>query len=276
MRPASSAFSSALCGSSSGPGDRSSLVIVRPSKRSKTEIERTSSATGQEGEEASAATGQARGVRPQARLTGKRSTRAGQGSAASAAAPKTRKRSKIPGASVREGLFFDPQQGAWCGMHALNNFLLNGRMVEQQDCRDAARLVCSQLSQAGEGHEEPISNHIDLATGWLSIDVINVLGRANLGLHVEPRGLSCLDDLRRRQCSAALLNWNQQHWSVLQRDPSGEGWMHTNTIEGLALSHGRRRRLVDAGVREMLEDIEGRAGGVVLHAITHVVGAEGR
>ena len=59
MRPASSAFSSALGGSSPGPGDRSGLDIVRLSKRSKTEIERTSSATGQEREEASAATGQA-------------------------------------------------------------------------------------------------------------------------------------------------------------------------------------------------------------------------
>ena len=45
MRSASSAFSSALCGS----------------KRCKTEIERTLLATGQEGEEASAATGQAVG-----------------------------------------------------------------------------------------------------------------------------------------------------------------------------------------------------------------------
>ena len=64
MRPASSAFSSALGGSSSGPGDRSGLDIVRLSKRSKTEIERTSSATGQEGEGASVATGQAVGGSP--------------------------------------------------------------------------------------------------------------------------------------------------------------------------------------------------------------------
>ena len=88
--PASSAFSSALGGSSSGSGARCSSDIARPSdpliveatepqvpdpeidggelvlddpppSRSNTEIERTSWATGQEGEEASAATGQAVG-----------------------------------------------------------------------------------------------------------------------------------------------------------------------------------------------------------------------
>ena len=52
-------------------------------------------------------------------FTGKRSTPASQGNVASAAAPKTRKRFKIPDVSLREGLFFDPQQGAWCGMHIL-------------------------------------------------------------------------------------------------------------------------------------------------------------
>ena len=52
--------------------------------------------------------------------------------------------------------------------------------------------------------------------------------------------------------------------------------MHTNSIEGVAFSHGRKRRLLDEGVREVLEDIAGRAGGVALHAITHDVGAEGR
>ena len=117
--------------------------------------------------------------------TGKRSTPASQGSAARAAAPETRKRAKIPEVSLREGLFFDPQQGAWCGMHALNNYCLNGRLVQQQDCRDAACLVARRLTDARAGDVEPISNHLDSHTGWLSIDVINVLGQANLGLHVE-------------------------------------------------------------------------------------------
>ena len=92
--------------------------------------------------------------------------------------------------SLRGGLFFDSQQGNWCGMHALNNYCLNGRLVQQQDCRDAARLVARRLTDARTGDVEPISNHLDPHTGWLSIDVINVLGQANLGLHVEAARVS--------------------------------------------------------------------------------------
>ena len=69
-----------------------------------------------------------------------------------------------------------------------------------------------------------MSNHLDPRTGWLSIDVINVLGQANLGLHVEAARVRCLEDLRGEEDRAALANWNNRHWTVLQRDPSG-GWL---------------------------------------------------
>ena len=87
--------------------------------------------------------------------TGKRSTPASQGSAASVAVPKTGKRAKVPAVSLLEGLFFDPQQGAWCGMHALNNYCLNGRLVQEDDCRNAARLVVQKLSDVRAGAAEP-------------------------------------------------------------------------------------------------------------------------
>ena len=106
--------------------------------------------------------------------------------------------------------------------------------------------------------------------------MINVLGQANLGLHVEAAHVSWRNGLRRQQDGAALVNWNKQHWTVLQRDPSGDGWMHTHSIEGVALRYGRRRRLSDEAVQEVLEDIRRDAGGVALHAITRAVGAEGR
>ena len=138
--------------------------------------------------------------------TGKRSTPTGQGSAARAAVPETRKRAKIPEVTLREGLFFDPQQGAWCGMHALNNYCLNGPLVQQQDCRNAAWLVARRLTDARGGDVELISNHLDSLTGWLSIDVINVLGQANLELHVEAARTCLPDGLRRQQFGAALVN----------------------------------------------------------------------
>ena len=39
------------------------------------------------------------------------------------------KRKKISDAPLREGLFFDHQQGAWCGLHALSIRCLCGRLV---------------------------------------------------------------------------------------------------------------------------------------------------
>ena len=140
------------------------------------------------------------------------------------------KRKKISDAPLREGLFFDPQDRAWCGMHALNNYML-APLVEQDDCRRAAHEVVQRLSEGRAGDMELMSSHLDFETGWLSIDVINVLGQANLGIHVESASTNWLN-LVDQQGAAALVNWNQSHWTVLQRDPSGEGWMHTNSIEG--------------------------------------------
>ena len=77
-------------------------------------------------------------------------------------------------------LYFDMQVGAWCGVHALNN-LLGGPYVTQEECRFAARQVCRQLSQAGAGDTEAMEEHLDPSTGWLSLDVINLLVSGLLG-----------------------------------------------------------------------------------------------
>ena len=148
------------------------------------------------------------------------------------------KKAKISETVLREGLFFDRQHRAWCGMHALNNYML-GPFVKQDDCRRAAQQIVERLSDIRAGDEEPLASHLDPNTGWLSVDVINVLGQANLGIHVESTRVPW-PDLRNQQDVAALVNWNQRHWTVLQRDPSGDGWMHTNSIEGAKNRMGAR------------------------------------
>ena len=65
-------------------------------------------------------------------------------------------------------------------MHALNN-LLGGPYVTQDACRRAASRVATDLSEAGVGDAEDSAHHLDPATGWLSIDVINVVGAGSLG-----------------------------------------------------------------------------------------------
>ena len=69
-------------------------------------------------------------------------------------------------------------------MHALNNYCLKGPLIQQQDCRDAARQVSQRLGSIA-GDIEPESEHLHPTTGWLSIDVINVLAQANLGFHLQ-------------------------------------------------------------------------------------------
>ena len=61
-----------------------------------------------------------------------------------AAAPS--KQPQIEEPPRRHGLFFEPQEDAWCGMHALNNYCLKGQLVDQDACRAAARLVVQRLS----------------------------------------------------------------------------------------------------------------------------------
>ena len=80
-------------------------------------------------------------------------------------------------------------------MHALNNYL-GGPYVNQDDCRRAARRVVSMPVAAGSrdaeslGDAEELQEHIDLRIGFLSIEVINVVGAGLLGLHVEEASTS--------------------------------------------------------------------------------------
>ena len=71
-----------------------------------------------------------------------------------------------------------------------------------------------------------------------------------------------------RQGEDAMVNWNNSHWTVLQPDPSGHGWMHTNSITGPGLAHVRRRRIAEGGVDALLEAIRAQSGAVELHALT--------
>ena len=109
--------------------------------------------------------------------------------------------------AVRPAEFYELQEGGWCGKHALNNYL-GGPYVQKDDCLRAAQQVCSHLS-------ENMSEHLDEQTGWLSIDVINVLCAANFGVEVEPASFP-VADLADEDDVAFLINCNQQHWTVLR------------------------------------------------------------
>jgi hypothetical protein len=92
--------------------------------------------------------------------------------------------------------YFEEQApGGWCGMHVLNNYL-GGPYVTKKDCVRAAACVVDGLATDAGGFQEEVIQHLDETTGWLSVDVINVLGAANLGLHVVGAGPCSPESLR--------------------------------------------------------------------------------
>ena len=145
---------------------------------------------------------------------------------------------ELPSSSLQSGPYdyFERQSGAWCGMHALNN-LLRGPMVTKDACRLAARSIRNSLDGA-----DVESAHLDPQSGFLSIDVINLLGSANLGIHVE-EAPTAWGVLRHYNGARALINWNQSHWTVLEAWPpdAPTHWRHTNSIEdgSNSLRYGR-------------------------------------
>jgi hypothetical protein len=165
--------------------------------------------------------------------------------------------------------YFEAQVGAWCGMHALNNYL-GGPYAARDACRRAATRVVAALSQAGVGDSENMRNHLDPVTGFLSIDVINVLGAGNLGIHVEGDAIYW-QNLQADPDGAALVNWNNRHWAVLKRESDSGVWVHINSILGDDQRHGRAICREPGDVESILAEIRQEVGGVALHRITGAI-----
>ena len=163
--------------------------------------------------------------------------------------------------------YLEIQQGAWCGMHALNNFM-GGPYIDRDNCRRAAARVVTELSEVHDGDRENIGNHLHPESGWLSIDVMNMLGRALLGIHVGEADCP-LAELCEATDAQAFVNWNQQHWTVLRRGGSRGGWVHLNSQPGRAVHLGRHE-VTQAEIMVLLAHIQDACGGVTLHRVTRV------
>ena len=162
--------------------------------------------------------------------------------------------------------YYEIQDRGWRGKHAINNFL-GGDFVTKDTCRRACSQVVAALSEATGGDSEDSSLHLHPESGWLSVDVINVIAAGQLGFHVEASSTS-LEDFMARGSGAAFLNWNNQHWTVLTSDSLDGPWTHTNSIfEGEESFHGRVRSTERAQVLRIVSDIERHCGGCSLHRV---------
>ena len=156
-------------------------------------------------------------------------------------------------------------------MHALNN-LRGGPYITQTDCRQACSQVVAALSEAAGGEAEDESQHLHPESGWLSIDVINVLGAAQLGIHVEANSTS-LEAVMAQCQAAALVNWNNTHWTVLVSGASAGPWTHINSIDaGIRRFHGRMDTTDKAEIIELFADIQNHCGGYSLHRVIKASG----
>ena len=113
---------------------------------------------------------------------------------------------------------------------------------------------------------EELRAHIDPLTGFLSVQVINVLGSSTLGLHVEEAS-TFWEHLQTERGAAALVNWNNQHWTVLQAEPGDRAWVHSNSICGNGPHRDRVKCSTVDHVASILAQIELERGACTLHRI---------
>jgi hypothetical protein len=155
--------------------------------------------------------------------------------------------------------YFEPQVDGWCGMHALNHYF-DGPYVDIGECRSAVTQFARKTGQRESDHLYPES-------GWLSIDIMNILAGIR-GKHVE-EGAREWQALRAEGAVAAMVNWNQTHWTVLKYDSVSQTWVHINSCLGPYRRHGRVEGLAVADVELLMAEIHRSAGGAALHRTPH-------
>ena len=101
-------------------------------------------------------------------------------------------------------------------------------------------LAVRELSEVGSGDAEDIGGHLDKETGYLSIDVINILGCSLLGIHVAGEAVSWRE-LQESPGLGALVNCNNMHWTALRKDVGTSAWTHINSIQGARSCNGVAR-----------------------------------
>eukprot|EP00438_Fugacium_kawagutii_P006898 Skav221022 [mRNA] locus=scaffold576:9721:10623:+ [translate_table: standard] len=111
-------------------------------------------------------------------------------------------------------LYFQRQQQAHCGMHALNNALGRAAFTPENMAEAAA-----QYLQEHVGIDEALDEHIRPG-GWYSAQVLYA------ALFVQGYGLNLDEPVRTieqaRATPSMVQNWGGRHWVVYRRGPTGK------------------------------------------------------
>ncbi len=162
--------------------------------------------------------------------------------------------------------YYERQQEAWCGMHVINNYL-QGPFATKDSCRVAVNHLCQELSET-VGDSEDAAAHLDPQTGWLSIAVINLMAERLFGFTVDHVALTLSQVLLQPGDVSFFVNCNNRHWTLFQQRAPDGPWMHTNSIEGDAVYHGRRDVTGVDALRTLWAMLQQHYGGCSLHCIT--------
>ena len=127
-------------------------------------------------------------------------------------------------------------------MHAINNFLQRP-VCDKALVRSAAADVVQLLGNC----REEMEHHLDPRNGWLSLDVINMIG-ASLAepFHVEEASLASAcwsEECRKNDVLGCFCNWNNVRWTVLLPRLDDNGvlleFVRLNSCVGELLHQGR-------------------------------------
>lgn len=136
---------------------------------------------------------------------------------------------------------------AFCGMHAINNYL-RGDYVTRDDGVRAHRINIADFQIPFGGCGGIWIAHMILATGWLSIDVMQVLGATNCGLHIERERRCSLLDVCDKRTLAVFTTGGSRQWVVLERGHVQDGGRHTHNMFRCRRIHCRELFLGRFGV----------------------------
>ena len=112
--------------------------------------------------------------------------------------------------------------------------------------------------------------HMDLTTGWLSVEIINVLAQHH-GIHVSesPCDKNSVWKTKDDQEAAVSVNCNNQRWTVLQRRARTKAWVHINSIVGSASYEGPFKYFhTETMLQGLFHDLAFHYDACTLHRIT--------